>query len=104
MFLLFHENEFGNLIHSMQKWYCNMMRLDVKSCLLYFLDILGEKEGVHFANRTTIEKRFNQEELAFLLFTSRQSIVRCLNELSAEGIVSFSRKSIELNGVGATSF
>lgn len=84
-------------IKEIQEWYFAMLRMDVKSRLLFFLKTVAQKEGSHPENTFTFDKKLTQDELASLIFTSRQSIVRAINDLMREGKINYTRSSIEIS-------
>jgi len=83
-------------IVEIQEWYYSMLRMDVKARLLFFLKTVAQRESSHLESTFTFDKKLTQDELASLIFTSRQSVVRAINDLVREGKITYTRSSIEI--------
>lgn len=91
-----YQRKLEDKIKDLQGWYYQMMRMDVKSRLWFFLTQLANKEGARSGQSVHIDRTLTQEEMASAIFTSRQSIVRSLNGLILEGKIRYDKKSFEL--------
>lgn len=92
----YHDSLEGT-VQSIYNWYFNMLKMSVKERILFLLNKLASKETPHENVQLRFDRKFTQEELATLLFTSRQSINRALTELNGEQKISYSKKRIELD-------
>lgn len=77
--------------------YTNLIFRDVRSRLVYFLRDWAEKEGKEKEGSIFIDNYLTHQDIARLVCSSRQTVTQVLNELEQEGVLQYSRKSIQLN-------
>ncbi len=75
---------------------------DVKSRLVYYLNMLGDRFGqkgdcVH-QEKLTIDLNLSQEQLAGFIGTSRETVNRIMKELKEEGAIDMDERKIRLCG------
>lgn len=74
--------------------YANLISKDAKTRLLQFLKDWIAKEGKIVGDTVILENYLTQNDIAQIICTSRQTATQLLNELEANGIISYSRKEI----------
>lgn len=77
--------------------YANLISKDAKTRLLQFLKDWIAKEGKIVGNTVILENYLTQNDIAQIICTSRQTATQLLNELEANGIISYSRKEIVIH-------
>lgn len=92
-----YHDHLEHTVQSIYNWYFNMLKMSVKERILFLLNKLASKEAQDENVQLRFDRKFTQEELAVLLFTSRQSINRALTELNEERKIFYSKKRIEFN-------
>jgi len=70
---------------------------DVKKRIASFLVRYAEGFGKMKKGIVTIQPFLSHQEIAFLTASARQTVTTTLNELKAEGIIDFSRKTLTIN-------
>ena len=74
--------------------YSNLISKDAKTRLFQFLKDWAEKEGKRIGNKVVIENYLTQTDIAQIICTSRQTATQLLNEMEANGVITYSRKEI----------
>ncbi|WP_225872945.1 Crp/Fnr family transcriptional regulator [Flavobacterium turcicum] len=77
--------------------YANLISKDAKTRLLQFLKDWIAKEGKIVGEAVILENYLTQNDIAQIICTSRQTATQLLNELEANGIISYSRKEIVIH-------
>lgn len=77
--------------------YANLISKDAKTRLLQFLKDWIAKEGKIVGDTVILENYLTQNDIAQIICTSRQTATQLLNELEANGIISYSRKEIVIH-------
>jgi CRP-like cAMP-binding protein len=76
-----------------QNSYRNIFFKDARTRLLLLLQMLVEKEEIQ-ANSFTIPSYLTQKDIAQLICTTRQTIIRLFQELETEGILSYTQNQL----------
>lgn len=79
--------------------YSNLISKDAKTRMLQFLKEWAEKEGKKVNNRVVIENYLTQNDIAQIICTSRQTATQLLNEMEANGTLTYNRKEIVISDV-----
>ena len=79
--------------------YANLISKDAKTRLCQFLTDWADKEGVRTENTVVIENYLTQNDMAQIICTSRQTATQLLNEMEANGIITYSRKEIIITDI-----
>ncbi|HEY4628529.1 MAG TPA: Crp/Fnr family transcriptional regulator [Flavobacterium sp.] len=79
--------------------YSNLISKDAKTRMLQFLKEWAEKEGKKVNNRVVIENYLTQNDIAQIICTSRQTATQLLNEMEANGMLTYNRKEIVISDV-----
>ncbi|MDO8317378.1 MAG: Crp/Fnr family transcriptional regulator [Flavobacterium sp.] len=79
--------------------YANLISKDAKTRLFQFLKDWADKEGVRTENTVVIENYLTQNDMAQIICTSRQTATQLLNEMEANGIITYSRKEIIITDI-----
>ena len=77
--------------------YANLISKDAKTRLLQFLKDWIAKEGKIVGDAVILDNYLTQNDIAQIICTSRQTATQLLNELEANGIISYSRKEIVIH-------
>lgn len=79
--------------------YLNLISKDAKTRLYQFLKDWAEKEGKITANKVVIENYLTQNDIAQIICTSRQTATLMLNEMEANGLLTYNRKEIVIQDI-----
>jgi CRP-like cAMP-binding protein len=79
--------------------YSNLISKDAKTRLFQFLKDWADKEGVRTENTVVIENYLTQNDMAQIICTSRQTATQLLNEMEANGTITYSRKEIIITDI-----
>lgn len=79
--------------------YANLISKDAKTRLFQFLKDWADKEGVRTENTVVIENYLTQNDMAQIICTSRQTATQLLNEMEANGTITYSRKEIIITDI-----
>ena len=74
--------------------YSNLISKDAKTRLSLFLKDWGVSEGVERNGEIVIANYLTQNDIAQIICTSRQTATQLLNEMDANGVITYSRKEI----------
>jgi CRP-like cAMP-binding protein len=79
--------------------YSNLISKDAKTRLFQFLKDWADKEGVRTENTVVIDNYLTQNDMAQIICTSRQTATQLLNEMEANGTITYSRKEIIITDI-----
>lgn len=79
--------------------YSNLISKDAKTRLFQFLKDWADKEGVRTENTVVIDNYLTQNDIAQIICTSRQTATQLLNEMEANGTITYSRKEIIITDI-----
>ncbi|MEO6168964.1 MAG: Crp/Fnr family transcriptional regulator [Chitinophagales bacterium] len=88
-------------LRRLENRHSNLVFKDVKTRLIYFFKDWAKTDGNQVGNKVVLKNYLTHSDIAAFISTSRQSVTGLLNEFKETGILSYSRKQIELNSQGA---
>ncbi len=92
-------NKLSEKFKRLENRYVNMVSKDVKSRLMYFFREWAQSEGKSLGDRVVVKNYFTHNDLASLIFTSRQTVTLIINELRNSGDIHYTRKEIAFPSV-----
>lgn len=95
-----YSKQVGSKLRIIENRLVNLLNKDVKTRLINFLWLLLQQHpGVIAAEAGSIPNYLTHEDIAQLIGASRQTITTLINELSAGGLLEFSRQEIRFPNV-----
>lgn len=88
---------FGLRLRRFQERVSDLVFKDVKKRIASFVVRYAEEFGKMKKGVVTISPFLSHQEIAFLTASARQTVTTTLNEMKAEGVIDFSRKSLTIN-------
>jgi CRP/FNR family cyclic AMP-dependent transcriptional regulator len=89
-----YSKQVGNKLRQIENRLVNLLNKDVKTRLINFLLQLAQKHMTEPANAIRIPNYLTHEDIANLIGSSRQTVTTIINELSAEGLLTWNRTEI----------
>lgn len=89
-----YSKQVGNKLRQIENRLVNLLNKDVKTRLINFLLQLAQKHLTEPANAICIPNYLTHEDIANLIGSSRQTVTTIINELSAEGLLTWNRTEI----------
>lgn len=89
-----YSKQVGSKLRYIENRLLNLLKKDVKPRLLHFLWQLAQKHYVQSSNTVCIPNYLTHENIANLIGSSRQTVTTLINELAAEGLITYNRNEI----------
>jgi CRP/FNR family cyclic AMP-dependent transcriptional regulator len=89
-----YSKQVGSKLRHIENRLLNLLNKDVKTRLINFLWQLAQKQATPSSNTTCIPNYLTHEDIANLIGSSRQTVTTLINELAAEGLITYNRNEI----------
>ncbi len=89
-----YSKQVGSKLRQIENRLLNLLNKDVKTRIISFLLQLARKHLTEPANAICIPNYLTHEDIANLIGSSRQTVTTLINELSAEGLITWNRNEI----------
>ncbi|OQP60318.1 Crp/Fnr family transcriptional regulator [Niastella populi] len=89
-----YSKQVGSKLRQIENRLLNLLNKDVKARLISFLLQLALKQITEAANAICIPNYLTHEDIAHLIGSSRQTVTTLINELCAEGLITWNRNEI----------
>lgn len=89
-----YSKQVGAKLRHIENRLLNLLNKDVKTRLINFLWQLAQKHTAQPSNATCIPNYLTHEDIANLIGSSRQTVTTHINELAAEGMITYNRNEI----------
>jgi CRP/FNR family transcriptional regulator, cyclic AMP receptor protein len=89
-----YSKQVGSKLRQIENRLLNLLNKDVKTRLINFLLQLAQKHITASANAICIPNYLTHEDIANLIGSSRQTVTTLINELAAEGLITWNRNEI----------
>lgn len=89
-----YSKQVGNKLRHIENRLLNLLNKDVKTRLISFLWQLAQKQLTGTANSVCIPNYLTHEDIANLIGSSRQTVTTLINELTTEGLMTYTRNEI----------
>jgi CRP/FNR family cyclic AMP-dependent transcriptional regulator len=95
-----YSKQVGSKLRTLENRLVNLLNKDVKTRLIHFLwQLVQQHPGQQAAGAARIPNYLTHEDIAQLIGASRQTITTLINELSAQGPLTFNRQEIRFPDV-----
>jgi CRP/FNR family transcriptional regulator len=95
-----YSKQVGVKLRHIENRLVNLLNKDVKTRLLnFFWQLIQQNLGNDTTNSLNIPNHFSHEDIANLIGSSRQTVTTMINELSAEGLVNWTRQKLSFPDV-----
>jgi CRP/FNR family transcriptional regulator, cyclic AMP receptor protein len=89
-----YSKQVGAKLRQIENRLINLLNKDVKTRLVHFLLLLAQKQGSSSDTSRCVPNYLTHEDIAHLIGSSRQTVTTLINELTEEGLISYSRHEI----------
>ena len=89
-----YTKQVGGKLRQIENRLINLLNKDVKTRLISFLWQLVQKQHTGTANEVCIPNYLTHEDIANLIGSSRQTVTTLINELTTEGLITYTRNEI----------